>query len=253
MTQILLGAGSPDPRHAHDIRLLAGRLKVAEHPAEVAFLEHGSPAPAQLAALLAGRHQRQATVVPLLLAMSWRMRADLARATQAMSQAAPDLAIRCAAPIGAHPLLLAGVGELLAQYPLTGLVRPGLVLATSGLRAPRARLALDELVASHGPLLASAHGLAGVRVAHLDGGRPIWPVRTLLQHIDGARDVVVLPLLLTDGPARDRVVAAGHRVDCPVLPGTLAPTQALADLVVLRAAHAPLAQPSRPAPVLLPG
>lgn len=249
MTLTLLGAGSPDPRHTDDVRLLAGRLKLAGHPTQVAFLEHSRPNPAQVAAQLAGRTDG-ATVVPLLLAASWRMRADLARAIQAMSVAAPELPTSCAAPVGVHPLLLAAVAELVAQSPVAGLTRPGLVLATAGLREPRTRRALDDLVASHGPLLASAHNLAGLRVAHLDGGRPIWPVRTLLRHIDGAVDVAVLPLVLTNGPARDRVVAAAHRVDLPVLAGTLGPTQALADLVVLRAAQA---LPTRPATVLLPG
>ena len=48
---------------------------------------------------------------------------------------------------------------------------------------------------------------------------------------------------ITDGILRDRIVTAAGRHDTPVTPGVLADTNAMADLVVLRAGSAP--EPTR--------
>lgn len=240
MTVTLLATGSPDPRHEQEVRLLAGRLKVAGTPTGVAFLDHNDPDPARAAAQLVHDGTDQTRVVPLFIAASWRLRTDVSAAVQTLEQEAPGVEVQACAPLGVHPLLLAGVGELVNQLDLgPAAARTGLILTSAGMRDPRTRRALDSLCDSHGPLLAAALGLAAVRMAHLDAGRPIWPVRTLLHHIDGCANTLVVPLTLTAGPVRDRVVHAAHRVDLPVVPGSLAQTRAAADLVTLRISDSP--------------
>jgi hypothetical protein len=47
-------------------------------------------------------------------------------------------------------------------------------------------------------------------------------------------------MVIADGILRDRIVTAAARHDVPVTPGVLADTNAMADLVVLRAGSAPV-------------
>lgn len=244
MSITLLAAGSPDPRHEADIRLLAGRLKLTEVPAQAVFLEHNLPSPCLAAARMLESGTPATTVVPLLISAAWRLRADVSAALTTMAALAAGTQVWSAPPIGVHPLLLAAAGELLADHPVAP--DTGLVLVTAGLRDPRTRATLDRLVADTGPLLASAHGLRAVRIAHVDAGRPIWPIRTLLQRLDSCAHFLALPLVLTCGLARDRVTRMALRDDIPVVSGSLAQTQALADLVSLRARAA------RPVPVPVP-
>lgn len=213
--------------------MLAGRLRVADTSTGVAFLDHNQPTPAAAATGLEAGGATTTTVVPLMISASWRLRSDVASGLAAMSAAVERLTVQVAPQIGVHPLLLAGIDEILCDAHL----RPatGLILVTAGMRDPRTRVVLDQLLISHGPMLSAAHRLAGIRVAHLDGGRPIWPVRTLLQRLDGARNFVVVPLVLTGGPARDRVTRSAALAEIPVLSGSLATTRALAQLVELRA------------------
>jgi sirohydrochlorin ferrochelatase len=239
MTVTLLAAGSTDPRHEHEVRLLAGRLKVSGMSTGVAFLEHTQPTASNAAQRLREAAVPVTRVVPLFVAASWRARTDVTSAVRTITATAHQTTVIECAPLGVHPLLLAAVGELVAAWgpSRTGLAT-GLVLATAGIRDPRTRQALDGLCATHGPLLAAAHGLSGVRVAHLDAGRPIWPIQTLLRRIERCQEVIVVPVTLTAGPSRDRVFHAAARLDLPVVPGSLAQTRAIADLVGLRVREA---------------
>ena len=88
-----------------------------------------------------------------------------------------------------------------------------------------------------------------MRAAYLDGGRPLGRMRTLMRCVDGCTSFIVVPMVIADGILRDRIVTAADRHDTPVTPGVLADTNAMADLVVLRAGSAPAptraASPSR--------
>jgi hypothetical protein len=61
--------------------------------------------------------------------------------------------------------------------------------------------------------------------------------------VDGCTSFIVVPMVIADGILRDRIVTAASRHDTPVTPGVLADTNAMADLVVLRAGSAP--EPTR--------
>lgn len=240
----LLAHGSPDPRHRADVARLAARLVDAGIPAAPAYLDHNAPNPAAAAQRMADEGVGATTVVPLLVSPAYHARVDVPAALCAMRQAAPGLSIAAAEPVGLHPLLLRAAAELAGQVEIGP--RTGLILAAAGSRDPRAVGAIDALVRAHGPDLAATTGARAVRAAYLDGGRPLGRIRTLMRCIDGCTSFVVVSLVIADGVLRDRIVTAAARADLPVAPGTLAGTDALRDLVVLRAGSAaPAALPAR--------
>lgn len=243
MTLTLLAHGSPDPRHARDVAALSGRLKVAGLRSRVAFLDHNAPSPVQAARALAAAGARETTVVPLLVSPAYHNRIDVPAAARAMQGAAPGLDVSLADPVGLHVGVLDACAELIQSSDLPVDERTGIVVAVMGSRDLRAVAAVEDLVRRAGPGLAERLGARAVRVAHLEGGRPMGCIRTLLTHVDGCRSHVVVPAVVADGVVRDRIVAAAERHEMPVTPGTLADTNALVDLVVLRAASAPA--PSR--------
>jgi sirohydrochlorin ferrochelatase len=239
MALTLLAPGSTDPRHARDVAALSARLKLAGIATAVCHLDHHGPSPADAARGLVRAGAPSTTLVPLLISPDYHARVDVPAAVRSMRSAAPELGIAAAEPIGLNPELLDACAELAdeAQLPIDD--RTGVILASAGSRDLRVVAAIEGLVRRFGPGLRDRLGARSVRVAHLEGGRPIGAVRTLMQRIDGAQRFVVLPVLLTDGRTRDRVVVAAERYDLPVLPGSLARTNTMADLVVMRAGSAP--------------
>ncbi len=99
---------------------------------------------------------------------------------------------------------------------------------------------MESLFRTQGAALADSLGARAVRAAYLDGGRPLGRMRTLMRCVDGCTSFIVVPMVIADGILRDRIVTAAARHDVPVTPGVLADTNAMADLVVLRAGSAPL-------------
>jgi sirohydrochlorin ferrochelatase len=235
----LLAHGSPDPRHAHDVASLSGRLKVAGISTQVAFIDHNTPTPAGAARALASGGADATTVVPLFVSPAHSARVDVPAAIGAMRAAAPDLAIATAEPVGLHPLVLAGAAELVAAAELPIGPRTGVILAAGGWRDPRGVATIEALVRENGAELAAELGVRSVRAAYLDGTRSLGRIRTLLRCVDGCTSFIVVTLVLAEGTLRDRMVTSAHRLDLPVAPGTLARTDAMADLVVLRAGSAP--------------
>lgn len=239
MALTLLAPGSTDLRHARDVAALAARLKLAGIATTVCHLDHHGPSPADAARALVGAGTLATTLVPLLISPDYHSRVDVPVAVRAMRSAAPALAVAAAEPVGLHPGVLDGCAELAedAGSPVDG--RTGVIVATAGSLDLRVIAAVEALVRRAGPALAARLGARSVRVAHLEGGRPIGAVRTLMQRIDGCERVIVVPALMTDGRTRDRVVSAAQRYDLPVIEGALARTNAMADLVVMRAGSAP--------------
>lgn len=233
MDVTMLAPGSPDPRHERDIRILAGRLKVAGTPTRVTFLEHNAPAPSLLAGHLNAIGVTSTVVAPLVLSAAYRLRSDVTGAVNTMRRTAPQLSVTAAEPLRVHPLLLQAAVELLEGTSLSR--RTGIVLATAGMRDARTQASLDVLLRERGVMLTSALGVRAVRAAHIDGGWPLGRVATLLRRLDGCSEVVVVPLLVTDGIVRDRLAKAARRAGLPLVPGALANTAALATLVLERA------------------
>jgi sirohydrochlorin ferrochelatase len=239
MALTLLAHGSPDPRHARDVASLAGRLKVAGIATNVAYLDHHAPSATEAARSWQDSGQSDTTVVPLLISPAYHARVDVPAAIATMRTAAPRLAVSAADPVGLHPLLLRAAAELIAASGLPVDSRTGIILAAAGSRDLRAVGSMESLFRTQGTALTDALGARAVRAAYLDGGRPLGRMPTLMRCVDGCTSFIVVPMVVADGILRDRIVAAADRHDAPVTPGVLADTNALADLVVLRAGSAP--------------
>jgi sirohydrochlorin ferrochelatase len=239
MPLTLLAHGSPDPRHARDVASLVGRLKVAGIPTRAAYLDHHEPGPAQAARACHDSGFADTTVVPLFVSPAYHARVDVPAAIGAMRSAAPELEVSAADPVGLHPLLLAAAAELISASGLPVDARTGIILAAAGSRDLRAVGAMESLFRTQGGALTDSLGARAVRAAYLDGGRPLGRMRTLMRCVDGCTSFIVVPMVIADGILRDRIVTAAGRYDAPVTPGVLADTNAMADLVVLRAGSAP--------------
>jgi sirohydrochlorin ferrochelatase len=239
MSLTLLAHGSPDPRHARDVASLAGRLKVAGIATRVAYLDHHAPSPAETARAWQDAGAPDTTVVPLLVSPAYHARVDVPAAITAMRSAAPRLGVAAAEPVGLHPLLLTAAAELIATSGLPVDSRTGIILAAAGSRDLRAVGAMESLFRTQAGTVADSLGARAVRAAYLDGGRPLGRIRTLMRCVDGCTSFIVVPMVIADGILRDRIVTAADRHDTPVTPGVLADTNAMADLVVLRAGSAP--------------
>ncbi len=239
MALTLLAHGSPDPRHARSVAALAGRLDAAGISTSAAYLDHHDPSPRRAARALLDAGAGATTVVPLLASPAHHARVDVPAAISAMRSEAPGLEIAAAEPVGLHPLLLDAAAELVAGSRLPLDDRTGIILAASGSRDLRAVGAMESLFRVHGLALASTLGVRAVRAAYLDGGRPLGRIRALMRCVDGCASFVVVPMVIADGILRDRIGTAAGRHDVPVTPGVLADTDAIIDLITLRAGSAP--------------
>lgn len=235
MSLTLLAHGSPDARHARDVGSLVGRLKMAGVPTSVAYLDHHVPSPAHAAQAWLAAGVRATTVIPLLVAPAFHVQVDSPAAVRSMRAAAPELEVDPGEPVGLHPLLVRAAAELLEASGLPIAASTGVILAAAGSRDLRAVCAMETLLRTEAAGLASQVGARAVRMAYLDGGRPLGRIRALMRCLDGATSFVVVPMVIAGGILRDRIVAAANRCDIPVTPGALADTSALAELVVLRA------------------
>lgn len=234
----VLAHGSPDPRHARDVGALVARLEDAGSPAAAAYLDHDEQRPTVVAAALADVGVERTTVVPLLVAPAFHVRVDVPAAVAGMRCAAGAMNVAAAEAVGLHPMILDGAAELItrAEAPLGP--RTGVIVGFTGTRDTRALAAINALIRTHGAALADRLGVRSVGAAFLDGGRPVGRIRTLMRCVDGCTDFVGVTAMIADGILRDRLVASAERAGVPVVPGTLADTNALARLVQLRASEA---------------
>lgn len=233
----LLAHGSPDHRHARDVESLAERLTASGIPASAAYLDHHSPSPIEAARALVAAGETTTTVVPLLIGSAYHALVDVPLAVAAMRSAAPELAVAAAEPVGMHALVIRAAAELASGSSVGP--RTGIVLAAAGSRDARAAGAIESVVRQHAAALAGAVGARAVRAAYLDGGRPLGRIISLMRRVDGCTSFVVVPLVIADGVLRDRIVTAAQWTQVPVVQGTLSRTDALMDLIVLRAGSAP--------------
>ncbi|HEX2705607.1 MAG TPA: CbiX/SirB N-terminal domain-containing protein, partial [Candidatus Lustribacter sp.] len=115
---VLLAHGSPDPRHARDVDVLAERVRRArpERSVSTAYLTHDAPSPRDVRI---GR-DGSVLIVPVLLARARHMQVDVPEAARLIAARTTGL-VTAAGALGPHPLVLAGVGQLLRR----GGVQPG--------------------------------------------------------------------------------------------------------------------------------
>lgn len=241
---VLLGHGSPDPRHSDDLHALAARLATrlttGAVPAQVgaAFLEHNPPPladAAQQVALRCADDRADVHVVPLFFSAGYHVRHDVP------GQVA-EAGAACVRPVRAvppplltddHPWTLAALEESAAAADCTPDPRQAAVVVTAGSSDPDVLRGWDAAArrwARDGPW-------AAVEVAHASGpGRRPEAVAHALRR--RSIDVQVLvPALLARGVFADRVAA--HATDLGVgLGGIVGATDALVERLRAEAAVA---------------
>lgn len=219
MTVVLLAHGSPDPRHSAAVGRLAAT--VAGRRGEpgtggggetlVTYLDHDDPRPAAVAPRLSGA----VAVVPLLLTPAFHAREDVPAAAGTLALAGAR--VRVTDPLGGHPALVRAVAERLraAGHNPEG---PACLVA-GGSSGGEALSSLRRLLRRHAP--------SGWRGCVLAGGSAAAEM---------APGVPVVPFTLAEGVLHDRVAALAEASGAPFVPGGLADSPALVDVVLDRVA-----------------
>lgn len=221
---VLVAHGSPDPRHGADVERLADAVRDrvrAGRAVGACYLDHHAPSPDDLAAELG----RSAVAVPILLTPAYHARVDIPEAVRRLSANGTDV---CLAPtLGPDPRLLDGCEELLAEA--RELPDPGtaVVLFVAGSSDTAAVATVGQTIEA-----SPRSGWGPWAVAALDGGEAIEDVVMRLR--ETARRVIAVSFMVAEGILRDRMVARCEALGVPMVPGALAHTSALADLVVAR-------------------
>jgi sirohydrochlorin ferrochelatase len=208
VTGLLIGHGSPDPRHAAALRTLTARVAAAladQNPpisCEIAFLDHDEP---RLDSWLAHCGTIHVRAVDLLLGSGHHARVDVPQALDA----APDhVAVEHLGPLGNGDWLFAVLDHLVTNTG--GDTSSPVVLTAAGSTDERARADLRAVCQTWqrrrpGPVLPAAVTGADPRPGDV------------LASLDPATAIVV-PLLLAPGALADRVVAAASVAQSRVTP-----------------------------------
>jgi sirohydrochlorin ferrochelatase len=218
---LLVGHGSPDPRHAAALQRLTDRVRLlAPGPVELGFLEHDQPTPAEAAMRLRLAGADAVTLVPLLLSSGFHAGLDIPKAAAAAERAC-GLPVAIAGTLGQHRLIADACRQRVNDE-----IGPGQLLLAHPGDPNSASAEIAETVAQD----------LGVPVAH--------GLAALARHLEAATaDTVVIRLLLADGVLADRISALCRDAGVDSV-GVLADAPAMAELVLLRAAAAPVPRSS---------
>ncbi|NNM44875.1 CbiX/SirB N-terminal domain-containing protein [Knoellia koreensis] len=226
---VLLAHGSPDPRHAHGVEALAGHVQSLAPTRRIhtAYLDHHAPTPQDAAAALDGH----AVVVPVLLTPAYHARVDVPAAVATMA-AASSGEVGLAAPLGPHPRLLDAAEELLRAAGVRPDPRTAVLLYAAGSSDTEAVATLTTVVHEN-----PRPGWGQWDVAALDGGATLEQVlRRLPDEVDRTYAV---SFMVAEGVLRDRMAQECGRQGVTMVPGALAQTDAVAQLVLERADSLP--------------
>jgi len=254
---VAVAHGSRDPRAAATVHSLLGVVAERARAAggagvdvRAAFLDHCAPSLPQVLGSLDDGRARSCVVVPLLLTAAYHSKSDipaqLAAAVGAAGAAAGAgggpagrVAVRCAATLGPHPLLLAALERRLREAGVgvdsaAERARTAVVLAAAGSSDPAANATIADLAArwrrDRGwravvPAYASAAGpspAAAVAALRADCGG------------DPRRPVVVATYLLAPGYFADTIRAASLEAGASTVSGVLGAAPEVADVVLAR-------------------
>lgn len=225
---VLLAHGSPDPRHSTGVETLAANVRElpSHRTVHTAYLDHHAPTPRDLGGALGER----AVVVPVLLTPAFHAKVDVPAAVQQI--AASGTVVELAAPLGPHHLLLDGVEELLAAEGVSPSATTAVLLYAAGSSDGAALATVGRTLEDHPR---SAWGPWGV--AALDGGSTVDQfLRTLPDEVERT---VAVSFTVAEGILRDRMAQHCGRAGVTMVPGALAQTAAVAELVLERAGSLP--------------
>jgi sirohydrochlorin ferrochelatase len=225
---VLLAHGSPDPRHARDVEVLAERVRRArpERNVSTAYLSHDAPSPRDLVV----EPGTPVVIVPVLLAPAHHVRVDVPEAARLIATRTTGR-VTAAEALGPHPLVLAGVGQLLRRGGVQPSLSTAVVLCAAGSCDGAAVAMLSATLRGSPP----PQGWGAWRAAFLDGGPSVGEVAARLTA--SHQRVVAVAVVIADGVLRDRIRVAADGAGVELVPGVLAHTGALANLVSLRAGN----------------
>ncbi|GAB3081624.1 MULTISPECIES: sirohydrochlorin chelatase [unclassified Phycicoccus] len=226
---VLLAHGSPDPRHAKGVETLADHVRTLapDRPVHTAYLDHHAPSPSQTAAGI-GKH---AVVVPVLLTPAYHAKVDVpAAVNQMIADSGSEVGV--AAALGPHHLLLDAAEELLAAEGIEPDPSTAVVLYAAGSSDSEAVATVGQTIADH-----PREGWGRWGVAALDGGATMEQVlRTMPDEVERT---VAVSFMVAEGILRDRMAQHCGRAGVSMVPGALAQTGAMAQLVLERADNLP--------------
>ncbi|HNQ08083.1 MAG TPA: CbiX/SirB N-terminal domain-containing protein [Tetrasphaera sp.] len=227
-TIVLLAHGSPDPRHAHGIEALAARVAVLDPGREVriAYLDHHGPTPGHIGHVLSvAGADRDVVVVPALLSRAFHVEVDVPDAAAALATAY-GRRVLLADALGPDAAIGEAIGELLRRD------RPSADVVVVYVAGSSRRAAVDELLAA---IAAGVPPGPHYAFATLDDYKPLDDA---VGHLNGGAQVVGVSAMLAEGVLRDRMVARCRADGIPFVGGVLGDTDAVARLVLARAAAA---------------
>ena len=222
---VLLAHGSPDPRHAAGVEALAGRVRerAPGRPVHTAYLDHHRPSPVDAAVGLTG----PAVVVPVLVTPAFHAVVDIPEALSQM-EARAVWAVDAAPPLGPHPLLLDAAEELLTGHGIVAHPGTAVILYAAGSSDSAAVATISETLRE-----SPRSGWGLWSVAALDGGATIEQVLRSLP--DEVERTVAVSFMVAEGVLRDRMAQRCGQAGVTMVPGALARTEAVAQLVLERA------------------
>ena len=226
---VLLAHGSPDPRHARGVEELAGHVRALApaRPVHTAYLDHHEPTPSAAATAL-GEH---AVVVPVLITPAYHARVDVPAAVEQIASTS-GARVALAEPLGPHPMLLDAAEELLLAHGVAPDPHTAVLLYAAGSSDSDAVAAVTHVVQEH-----PREGWGRWDVAALDGGATLDQVlRRLPEETDRT---VAVSFMVAEGILRDRMAQECGRHGVTMVPGALAQTDAVAQLVLTRADSLP--------------
>lgn len=239
---VAVAHGSSDPRAAETVHaLLAGvRRSAPGLSVSAAFLDHTEPSvpEALYAACDAGP---EVVVLPLLLTAGYHSRVDIpravagARAAMGAGARPEERTIRYAAPLGPHPLLVAGLERRLSVAGVApGDPETAVVLVAAGSSDPRAKATVEGVAAGW-----RGRGWWDVRAAYACAAGPTVSEAVNDLRRSGAPRIAVAPYLLSPGLLPDRVATAARAAGADVVADVLGPAPELVELVLARMTAAP--------------
>jgi sirohydrochlorin ferrochelatase len=204
-----------------------------------AFLDHCAPSLPQVLGSLDDGPARSSTVpcscvvVPLLLTAAYHSKSDI----PAQLASAGGVAVRCAATLGPHPLLLAAVERRLREAGVgvdsaVDRARTAVVLAAAGSSDPAANATIADLAAGW----QRDRGWRAVVPAYASaaGPSPAEAVAALRADGDTPGPIVVATYLLAPGYFADRIRAASVGAGASAVSGVLGAAPEVADVVLGR-------------------
>jgi len=242
---VAVAHGSKDPRAAATVHSLLGVVAARSQArarggagggvdVRAAFLDHCAPSLPQVLGSLDDGRARSCIVVPLLLTAAYHSKSDIP-AQLAAAGAADGVAVRCAATLGPHPLLLAALERRLREAGVgvdsaADRARTAVVLAAAGSSDPAANATIADLAARW----QRDRGWRAVVPAYASAAGPSPAEAVAALRADTRGPVVVASYLLAPGYFADKIRAASVEAGASAVSEVLGAAPEVADVVLAR-------------------